>query len=91
MAYPLAAFFGLFATNVGRYITNRPILSGIHSHFISVGVSCGVMYQALEYNKRNNKQKNWFYYQYMLDHPEAFPRKERVLYRDTFQSWSPNR
>ncbi|XP_018012995.1 uncharacterized protein LOC108670056 [Hyalella azteca] len=74
-----------------NFIRKRPVFAGLprHAAFTLIGFGAGTWIN--NFIKRRSAERDYFYYQYMCDHPEDFPLIERKKFKDVMKHWTPVR
>ncbi|KAF2351532.1 NADH:ubiquinone oxidoreductase subunit b14.5b [Trinorchestia longiramus] len=80
-----------FAPAIQNYALRRPFFSGIQKHIAMAIVGMGFGYWVDKMTRKRSAERDYFYYQYMCDHPEDFPLIERKKFRDVMEPWHPIR
>ncbi|KAF6211126.1 hypothetical protein GE061_014244 [Apolygus lucorum] len=82
---------GVSAVAFHRYISRRPVLSGIQLHILC-GVGVAAVAQFFQIRRDNyNMDRDAVFRHYIELHPEDFPPPTRVKVGDVFKTWSPVR
>jgi len=71
--------------------SGRPKFAGIHKIAFTTGACLTATHFFMKWYYKRRDRREWFFYNYVLDHPDQFPVKKRELYRDHFQPWVPQR
>uniref|UniRef100_A0A0A9WHA6 NADH dehydrogenase [ubiquinone] 1 subunit C2 n=1 Tax=Lygus hesperus TaxID=30085 RepID=A0A0A9WHA6_LYGHE len=87
----LGGVIGVSGIAFHRYISRRPVMSGIQLHIL-FGVGGASIAQFFQMRRdRYNMDRDAVYRHYIELHPEDFPPPERVKVGDVFTTWSPVR